>query len=59
MLYQLTLRPVQRAADWFDKQYDFPAGSGMQIIKYLLWSKQISISDTSSAVLEVRYDKHK
>ena len=54
MLYQLTLQSVQRTADWFDEQYGLPAGSGLQMIKHLLWSKQVSLEMVNQALLGVR-----
>ena len=33
--------PIQQAADLFDKLYDYPNGSGLLLVKNLLWNKQI------------------
>lgn len=53
ILYQLTIKPLQHAAEWFDEQYSFPAGSGLQIIKHLFWTKQLSLAIYSRAPSEV------
>ena len=41
MLYQIKDSSIQQAADWFDEQYGYPAGSGLLLIRHLLWTKQI------------------
>ncbi|MCL2427197.1 MAG: TnsA endonuclease N-terminal domain-containing protein [Oscillospiraceae bacterium] len=32
---------TQQAAAWFDERYEFPAGSGLLLIKHLMWRKEI------------------
>jgi len=32
---------IQQAAVWFDTEYGYPAGSGLCLIKHLLWHKEI------------------
>jgi len=42
-LHQLTSKSISQTAEWLDKQYDFPGGSGLRMIKHLLWTKQIPL----------------
>ena len=42
LLNQIEVYPIQQTADWFDEQYGYPAGSGLWLIKHLLWNKQIT-----------------
>ena len=41
ILERLESTSVQQAAIWFDKQHGYPAGSGLYLIKHLMWHKKI------------------
>lgn len=41
LLNHIENNSIQGVADWFDEYYGYPVGSGLRIIKYLLWNKKI------------------
>jgi len=53
MLNQLTLQPLPHASKLFDERHGFPIGSGLQIVKHLLWTKQILLVESDPAPMEV------
>ena len=53
MLSLLNSRSSQLAAELFDDRYGLPPGSGLQIIKHLLWTKEVSLDESTLGVLEV------
>lgn len=47
ILSRLTDQPLKYAAEWFDRNYGFPSGTGLRLIKHMLWTKQLSFEDTA------------
>ena len=41
MLKRLESATIQQASAWFDEQYEHPVGSGLHLIKHLMWHKEI------------------
>lgn len=48
--------PVPQIAACFDEKYGFPAGSGLRLIKHLLWTKQI-VCEMETEIQIFRYDR--
>ena len=43
MLDQVEITSIHQAASWFDERFGHPAGSGLCLIKHLVWHKYISL----------------
>ena len=41
LLKRIENNSIQDTADWFDENYGYPSGSGLRIIKHLLWNRKI------------------
>ena len=41
LLKRIKDNSIQDNADWFDENYGYPSGSGLRLIKHLLWNRKI------------------
>lgn len=42
IMMQIESTPVHQIALWFDAQFEFPTGSGLCLVKHLLWHKKVT-----------------
>lgn len=43
ILKRIESTSIQKVATWFDAEYEYPAGSGLHLIKHMMWHKEIDI----------------
>ena len=43
ILEQIEITSLQEAAVWFDERYGLPAGSGLYLIKHLIWHREVAL----------------